>query len=96
MRVLADLHGGDLDNLLAKNEYNEIRDKVIEEVCSCIIAKAFTLMGLSERIWSGAHIRCDVGLLQEEGSAGHVITSFCATRTICIYLHVTAFVSHTA
>jgi hypothetical protein len=32
MRVLADLHGGDLDNEVAIAEFDEIKDKVQEEV----------------------------------------------------------------
>ena len=32
MRVIADLHGGDLDNPVAKAEFREIRDKVLLEV----------------------------------------------------------------
>ncbi|KAG7445625.1 general substrate transporter [Guyanagaster necrorhizus] len=31
LRVLADLHGGDLDNVVARAEYREIKDKVIME-----------------------------------------------------------------
>jgi hypothetical protein len=32
MRVIADLHGGNLDNPIAVAEYREIKDKVHEEV----------------------------------------------------------------
>lgn len=32
MRVIADLHGGDLDDPVAKAEFQEIKDKVITEV----------------------------------------------------------------
>ena len=32
MRVLADLHGGDLDNAVARAEFREIKDKIILEV----------------------------------------------------------------
>lgn len=32
LRIIADLHGGDLDNPVAKAEYREIKDKVILEV----------------------------------------------------------------
>lgn len=32
LRVIADLHGGDLDNTIARAEYREIKDKVILEV----------------------------------------------------------------
>jgi hypothetical protein len=31
-RVIADLHGGDLDNPVAVSEYEEIREKVREDV----------------------------------------------------------------
>jgi hypothetical protein len=31
LRVIADLHGGDLENVVAKAEYREIKDKVIME-----------------------------------------------------------------
>ena len=34
MRVIADLHGGDLENEIVKAEFREIKDKVISEVCS--------------------------------------------------------------
>ena len=33
LQVLADLHGGDLNNSVAQAEFNEIRAKVILEVC---------------------------------------------------------------
>jgi len=32
MRVIADLHGGDLDDPIAKAEFREIKDKVLMEV----------------------------------------------------------------
>jgi hypothetical protein len=32
MRVIADLHGGDLDDPVAKAEFHEIKDKVLMEV----------------------------------------------------------------
>jgi hypothetical protein len=32
MRVIVDLHGGDPNNVLAQAEYQEIKDKVLEEV----------------------------------------------------------------
>ena len=34
MRVLADLHGGDPEDVIAIAEYKEIREKVDEEVCT--------------------------------------------------------------
>jgi hypothetical protein len=34
MRVIADLHGGDLDDPVAKAEFQEIKDKVLLEVSS--------------------------------------------------------------
>lgn len=33
MRVIADLHGGDPEDLIAKAEFQEIKDRVIFEVC---------------------------------------------------------------
>jgi hypothetical protein len=33
MRVIADLHGGDPENTVARAEFREIKDKVIMEVC---------------------------------------------------------------
>ena len=33
LQVLADLHGGDLNNSVAQAEFKEIRAKVILEVC---------------------------------------------------------------
>lgn len=33
MQVLADLHGGDPEDLIAKAEYQEIKDRVLLEVC---------------------------------------------------------------
>ena len=32
MRVIADLHGGDPNNVIAQAEYREIKDRVIAEV----------------------------------------------------------------
>lgn len=41
MRVIADLHGGDPDDVLAKAEFQEIKDKVTFEVshypCSIVL-----------------------------------------------------------
>jgi hypothetical protein len=36
MRVIADLHGGDPDDVLAKAEFQEIKDKVTFEVSHCL------------------------------------------------------------
>jgi hypothetical protein len=33
MRVLADLHGGDPEDMIAKAEFQEIKDRVMSEVC---------------------------------------------------------------
>jgi hypothetical protein len=33
MIVIADLHGGDMNGTVAKAEFNEIKDKVVAEVC---------------------------------------------------------------
>lgn len=37
MIVLADLHGGDLNGTVARAEFNEIKDKVVAEVCSLFL-----------------------------------------------------------
>ena len=36
LQILADLHGGDLNNSVAQSEFKEIRAKVILEVCSTL------------------------------------------------------------
>jgi hypothetical protein len=33
MRVIVDLHGGDPEDLVAKAEFHEIKERVIAEVC---------------------------------------------------------------
>lgn len=41
MRVIADLHGGDLEDPVAKAEFREIKDKVIADVCDPIMTLYF-------------------------------------------------------
>lgn len=37
MQVLADLHGGDPEDMIAKAEFQEIKDRVMFEVCTLSI-----------------------------------------------------------
>lgn len=37
MTVIADLHGGDMNGIVARAEFNEIKDKVVAEVCHCVV-----------------------------------------------------------
>lgn len=37
MRVIADLHGGDLDDPVARTEFQEIKDKVLIEVSRILV-----------------------------------------------------------
>jgi hypothetical protein len=37
MVVIADLHGGDMNGTVAKAEFNEIKDKVVAEVCYRVV-----------------------------------------------------------
>ena len=39
MRVIADLHGGDLENDLALAEFQEIKDRVLEDVSVILICR---------------------------------------------------------
>lgn len=49
MQVIADLHGGDPDNIEALEEFREIKDRVIAEVnflfINCRTSSLFTLRG---------------------------------------------------
>ena len=49
MRVIADLHGGDPESLLAKTEFQEIRDKVTFEVASNSYCVMQMLIDLTQR-----------------------------------------------
>lgn len=44
MRILADLHGGDLDNAVARAEFREIKDKIILEVRQSALLLSALLM----------------------------------------------------
>jgi len=37
MVVIADLHGGDMNGIVAKAEFNEIKSKVVAEVCYRVV-----------------------------------------------------------
>ncbi len=50
LRILADLHGGDLDNVVARAEYQEIKDKVIMEVRTSRLNNLSLTRTLVERI----------------------------------------------
>jgi hypothetical protein len=43
MRVIADLHGGDPDDVLAKAEFQEIKDKVTFEVSHHLYSQGLCL-----------------------------------------------------
>jgi hypothetical protein len=49
MRVIADLHGGDLDNPVAVAEFQEIKDKVHEEVSMTVISLTLSVVNLAKR-----------------------------------------------
>ena len=84
MRVIADLHGGDLDDPIAKAEFREIKDKVVADVCDFLNA----VMGLSDvwlllaSIWARTNILAHVEKIQTESIACHVVTSFCAASEL--------------
>lgn len=44
MRVIADLHGGDPEDLVARAEFQEIKERVMLEVGFSLLAAAFMLM----------------------------------------------------
>lgn len=44
MRVIADLHGGDPEDVVARAEFQEIKDRVIFEVCSSCVPRRGVLM----------------------------------------------------
>ncbi len=50
LRILADLHGGDLNNVVARAEYQEIKDKVIMEVRTSRLNNLSLIRTLVERI----------------------------------------------
>ena len=59
MRVIADLHGGDPEDLIAKAEFQEIKDRVIFEVRTTIhwLLIEGTDAGLSARVVKVAPMR---------------------------------------
>lgn len=63
MRVIADLHGGDIDDPVAKAEFNEIKEKVLFEV-SGVYDVADLLLSIYlfhlAPIWRGSIICHDV------------------------------------
>lgn len=63
MRVIADLHGGNIDDPVAKAEFNEIKEKVLHEV-SGVHDVAVFLLSIDRfdlaPIWRGSIICHDV------------------------------------
>ncbi len=56
MRVIADLHGGDLEDVVAKAEFKEIKERVIFEVSVSTASSISPLLTVnSERVGKGAH-----------------------------------------
>lgn len=45
--MLADLHDGDLDNIVARAEFREIKDKVTEEVRIVLMQESYWLTYIS-------------------------------------------------
>jgi hypothetical protein len=60
MRVLADLHDGDIENEKAREEFREIKEKVQAEVRSFSAVIRNKLICPVESIWGWALVRHDV------------------------------------
>jgi hypothetical protein len=82
MRVLADLYGGDIDSLKARAEFQEIKDKVIQEVChTCFFAKLYLTFPIAS-IRSGKDIWSDVENVQTARPARNVLAGICSTGEV--------------
>ena len=53
MRIIADLHGGDPENAVARAEFQEIKGKVMEEVGGCTMQsqEMLTFAEIAACIW---------------------------------------------
>jgi hypothetical protein len=58
LQVISDLHGGDPDDPIAMAVYQEIKDKVREEVCISHVSKSMVFLNiyLSENLEKEDHI----------------------------------------
>ena len=68
MRVLADLHGGDLEDRVAKAEFREIKDKVMAEVglfllCLRRAMQQYRHVTFSAALWSQSKLQGNVETL---------------------------------
>ena len=77
LQVIADLHGGDTDDPIAMAVYQEIKDKVREDVCISHFEKySFKYFISSARIWRRKIISTNVEEVQTTCSSCNVVTSF--------------------
>ena len=81
MQVISDLHGGDPEDLLAKAEFQEIKDKVQDEVI-LVIASANPCSRELEGLRRRTVIPNDVEEVQATSSPCHVFSSVCSTRKL--------------
>lgn len=85
MIVIADLHGGDMNGTVAKAEFNEIKDKVVAEVCHCVVLSPLAMRSqcFVASFWGGPVVQNDVEEISKTCIISNVLSGFCTT---CKYL----------
>lgn len=80
MRVIADLHGGDPEDIVARAEFQEIKERVLFEVSASvrIVYRLVSLLQL-EGEWRRENVCRDVETIQAPCIARHVVSSICTT-----------------
>jgi hypothetical protein len=80
LQVLADLHGGDLNNSIAQAEFKEIRAKVILEACFCPFSLLDTFnLEMSQRESGGGRSYRTMWNKYSRCVASYVLAGICST-----------------
>jgi hypothetical protein len=91
MQVIADLHGGDLEDALAKAEFQEIKDRVNFDVSHPSLtpwSSQHAKKSCTAGIWRGAFLQSHVGEVQTQSFIGHVIPGLRSTSKRRAALHL--------
>lgn len=92
MRVLVDLHGGDPDDVLAKAEFTEIKERVMFDVRSFTDDSCIPTDRGTARKRRRAYICLDVEAIQTACAVGYVVTSLCSACKQ-VYIHFGSLVN---
>lgn len=84
MRVIADLHGGDPEDIVARAEFQEIKERVLFEVSpSARMANRLVSLLCPEGERRRENVRRYVETIQAPCIACHVVSGICTTCESC-------------